>query len=180
MNQKLQDLKLLFQNDKRIWAAAAFIVAALFVWVLTNDAPRRIKRPEEQASKQGMGSEEQFGDLIKAFENEIKTSKDEQAEMKAVLARTNTDLKEHKDRVTGIFENLVDRFEQLAREVDNLASIVNKPQPEPLPYKPPESSPDEGIEKFGEEIPPPPPPPVPPRRPRVSVLMPGDSVDVTL
>src|SRR5262245_26895793 len=106
MNQKLEDLKLLLRNDKRIWFAAAFIVAALFVWVLTNDAPRRIRRPDDQASKQGMGAEEQYGDLIRAFEGEIKQSKDEQAEMKAVLARTNTELREHKDRVTGIFENL--------------------------------------------------------------------------
>src|SRR5262245_61644591 len=106
MNQKLDDLKLLLKNDKRIWFGAAFIFIALFVWILTNDTPRRIRRPEEQASKPGMGAEEQFGDLIRAFDNEIKASKDEQAEMKAVITRTNTELKEHKERVTGIFENL--------------------------------------------------------------------------
>lgn len=180
MSQKLDDLKLLLKNDKRLWFAGGFIVLVLFVWMLTDQTPRRVRRPEEQASKQGMGAEEQFGDLIRAFDNEIKASKDEQAEMRAVITRTNTELKEHKERVTGIFENLVDRFEQLSREVDTLASTLNKQTAEPLPVPRPIEAPEEGVEKFGEELPPPPPPPAPPRRPRVSVIMPGDSVDVTL
>jgi hypothetical protein len=180
MKQKLEDLKLLLQNDKRIMAAAGFIVLVLFIWMFTDQSPRRIRQPEDRASTQGMGSEEQFGDLIQAFKQEMDQSKTEQAEQAAVISRLKSDLKDNTERTAGIFESLVDRVDQLSREIDLLAQSV-KTTPPDAPFVPrPDAEGEDTIETFGGEEPPPPPPPPPPRPARVSVIAPGDFVDVQL
>lgn len=182
MSQQLEDLKLLIKNDRRIWFVAAFVVVALFVWVLTGTGgtkKRRIVR-DTTPSTQGMGSEEAFGDLIVAFKNDIDTAKSERKEMYDVLYRTTADLKEHKERVTGIFETLVDKFEQLAREVDTLAAALRNQQDQiPLPSNRELDGPDE-LEPLGFDTPTVAPPPPEPEPLRVSVIAPGDQVQVQL
>ena len=180
MKQKLTDLKLLLQNDKRVMAAAAFIVAVIFIWILTDNTPRRIRQPESKASVQGMGSEEAYGDLVQALKEQVDEAKTAQAEQAAVIGRIKNDLNEKTAQTAGIFENLVDRVDQLSREIDLLAASLTR-APQDTPLKAPESAegPDT-IESFGGETPPPPPPPEPPRPLRVSVIAPGDTVDVQL
>ncbi|HQH28558.1 MAG TPA: hypothetical protein PLP17_14265, partial [Oligoflexia bacterium] len=139
MNQKLDDLKLLLKNDRRVWAAAGFIVVALFVWMLTNQGGGGPRRPatlpiDQNASKQGTGGEEGFADLIVAFKSDIEDGKKQRTEMYDVMQRTKKDLADYKERSTGIFETLVDKFEQLSREVDALAAAVKQTNEEvPLP-----------------------------------------------
>ncbi len=174
---------MLVQNDKRVWFAGAFIMAVIFIWVLTDTGPSRRRRAgvDDAPSKGGTGAEEQYTDLIQSFKNDIENSKSQQEEMKAMITRTNTDLKDHRDRVTGLFENLVDRYEQLSREMDTLAA-AQKTNNEPPPNftTPQEPAAADTIEKLPEEAPPTPPLPEPPRPTRVSVIVPGDSVEVQL
>ncbi|MFN8391980.1 MAG: TrbI/VirB10 family protein [Bdellovibrionota bacterium] len=180
MKQKLEDLKLLLQNDKRVWAAGAFIVAVLFIWVLTDQSPRRVRQPEERVSKQGTGADEGFGDLIQAFKQDMDRAKTEQAEQAAVISRVKQDLKDNTERTAGIFESLVDRVDQLSREIDLLAGSIRPQQPDtPITKTKDEEGPDT-IEKLWEEPAPLPPPPEPPRPTHVSVISPGDFADVQL
>ena len=64
MGQKLEDIKVLLKNDRRIWAAAGFVFVALFVWLLTGAEGRRPPQgrariaPGGEASKPGTGAEE--------------------------------------------------------------------------------------------------------------------------
>lgn len=182
MSQNLEDIKLLIKNDRRVWAIGGFIVVALFVWLLTSsDKPKRQRVVREVTpSEQGMGSAEAYGDLIVAYRNDIEKAKTERKELYDVLYRTTTDLKEHKERVTGIFETLVDKFEQLAREVDALAAAM-KGQAEqiPLPRGHELDGPDE-LEPMGFDTPTVAPPPPEPKPLRVSVIAPGDSATVQL
>ena len=184
MSQKLEDLKLLIKNDRRVWAIAGFIGVALFIWLLTNSGdsgPRKRRMVADTgASKAGMGATEAFSDLILAFKNDIETAKGERKEMYEVLHRTKTDLDEHKERVTGIFETLVDKFEQLAREVDTLAEALRDRETQvPLPTRADLEGPDdlESLE-FETPIVEEEPPEIQPLR--VSVIAPGDSVPVEL
>lgn len=184
MKQKLEDLKLLIMNDKRILAATGFIVAVIFIWAITSQGggSRRARMSPEAAkpSEQGMGTAEGYGDLIMAFKNDIETGKKDRQELFDVVQRTTQDLKEHKERVTGIFETLVDKFDALAREVDSLASSL-KATTEATP-PPPEKvieGPDE-LASFGVEETVAPPPPPEPAPTRVSVIAPGDNVAVEL
>ncbi len=185
MNQKLDDLKLLLKNDRRVWAAAGFIVVALFVWMLTNQGGGGPRRPatlpiDQNASKQGTGGEEGFADLIVAFKSDIEDGKKQRTEMYDVMQRTKKDLADYKERSTGIFETLVDKFEQLSREVDALAAAVKQTNEEvPLPAGKEMEGPDDLEQIFPEEPTVAPPPPEQPPL-RVSVIAPGDSVTVML
>ncbi|MCB0322079.1 MAG: TraB/VirB10 family protein [Bdellovibrionales bacterium] len=182
MKQQLEDIKLLLKNDKRIAAAAIFIAIALFVWLLTGtESPQRRRIVKEVTpSEQGMGSTEAYGDLIVAFRNDIEEGKKQRKEMNDVLYRTTVDLKEHKERVTGIFETLVDKFEQLAREVDALAAALRTQGEQiPLPSARELDGPDE-LEPMGFDTPTVAPPPPEPQPLRVSVIAPGDSATVSL
>jgi len=182
MSQQLEDIKLLIKNDKRLWFVAGFLIVALLVTMLTGTGGKKKRRivRETAPSSQGMGSEEAYGDLIVAFKNDIENAKGERKEMFDVLHRTTVDLKEHKERVTGIFETLVDKFEQLAREVDSLAAAMRNQQDQiPLPTRQELEGPDE-LEPLGFDTPTVTPPPPEPQPLRVSVIAPGDQVQVEL
>lgn len=181
MKQKIEDFKLLVKNDKRIMAAGIFIIAVLFIWVLTDKGgTRRVRQPVNTPSEPGMGAQEQYTDLITAFKEQMDQAKTDQAENKAVIARLKSDLDDNKDRTAGIFESLVDRVDQLSREIDLIAQTVkNQPQDLPQVARRDEEGAD-AIEKWGEEPQQLPPPPEPPRPTLVSVIAPGDFVDVEL
>lgn len=186
MKQKIEDLKTLLKNDRRIMAAAGFIVVALLFWLLTGatggkSRPRGIRiSGGNTASEAGSAADEQYNDLIVSFGNQLEQGSKQRKEITDVLHRTTEDFKEHKQRITGIFETLVDRYEQLAREVDLLASAMKSAQETPpMPPRNEELGPDE-LEPFGDadaETVLPPPPELPTR---ISVIAPGDSVPVRL
>ena len=180
MKEKLKDLKLLLQNDRRIWFVGAFVIAALFIWSLTNQPNKRRHIADEKPSQQGMGATEQYGDLIQAFKNDIDTAKRDQAQMNDVLTRNTVELKEHKERVSGIFETIVDKFENLQREVDSLAAALKQQQEAPSIEQAKNLEGPDTVESIGFDTPPVAPPPPEPQPLRVSVIAPGDSCDVEL
>jgi len=183
MSNKLDDLKLLLKNDRRIMFAAVFLVLALLITLLTGSGGKKRRArivPEIGASQQGMGAGEAYGDLIVAFKNDIESGKQERKELYDVLHRTTVDVKERTQRVDGIFETLVDKFEQLAREVDSLAAAMKSQNNDvPLPGNIALDGPDE-LEPLGFDTPTVAPPPPEPAPLRVSVIAPGDQVQVQL
>ena len=70
------------------------------------------------ANPQGMGSEEAYGDLVQALKEQVDEAKTTQAEQAAVIGRIKNDLNEKNAQTAGIFENLVDRVDQLSREME--------------------------------------------------------------
>jgi hypothetical protein len=183
MKEKLEDLKALLKNDKRWRAAGIFIIAVIVIWVLTDTGGGRrrfAQGPNEKVSKQGMGAEEQYQDLVESFKQQIDQTKTEQAEMKAIVQRNSSEFKEHREQVSGIFENLVDKFEGLSREVDALASAVKQQSEAPPTYDRPSVEGPDTIDSFGNDDPILTPPPKPPAPTLVSVISPGDSVEVEL
>lgn len=185
MKQQLEDLKTLLKNDKRILAAAGFIVVVLLFLLLSNDQkvarpPRLDRGSSAKASNPGMGSEEQFADLIIAFKQDIENQKKQSAEMVAQLQRTEADAKDFKQRTAGIFETLTDKFEQVQRDLDQLAAAVNRTNTD-VSQQPPQQAegPDELVPEWFDEKEPAG-KPEEPRPLRVSVIAPGDSVPVEL
>jgi hypothetical protein len=183
MNQKLEDLKTLIKSDKRIMAAGAFLIVVLLFLLLSSDTKQqRPIRPKQAAtvSKQGMSSEEQFTDLIIAFKNDIESQKRQSAELTAQIQRTEKDAETFRQRTAGIFETLTDKFEQVQRDLDQLAAAINRGGADvgiqPLP--PVEGEDQLVTEWFDEQdgVG----RPVEPRPLRVSVIAPGDSVPVEL
>lgn len=185
MKQQLEDLKLLLKNDKRILAAAGFIIVVLLFLVFSED--QRTPRPARgdragtsKSSNPGMGSEEQFADLIIAFKQDIESQKKQSAEMVSQLQRTEADAKDFKQRTAGIFETLTDKFEQVQRDLDQLAAAVNRGNADVGTQAPPTvEGPDELVPEWFDEKEPAG-RPEEPRPLRVSVIAPGDSVPVEL
>jgi hypothetical protein len=183
MNQKLEDLKTLIKSDKRIMAAGAFLIVVLLFLLFSSDTKQqRPMRPKQPAtvSKQGMSSEEQFTDLIIAFKNDIESQKRQSAELSAQIQRTEKDAETFRQRTAGIFETLTDKFEQVQRDLDQLAAAINRGGADvgiqPLP---PVEGEDQLITEWFDEqdgVG----RPVEPRPLRVSVIAPGDSVPVEL
>ena len=185
MKQKLEDLKTLMKNDKRILAAAGFIVVVFMFLLFSQD--QRTPRPQRgdragssKVSNPGMGSEEQFADLIIAFKQDIESQKKQSTDMAAQLQRTEADAKDFKQRTAGIFETLTDKFEQVQRDLDQLAAAVNRnnadvgTQAQPAIEGPDELDPQWFDEKEPAGK------PEEPKPLRVSVIAPGDSVPVEL
>jgi hypothetical protein len=184
MNQKLEDLKTLIKSDKRIMGAGIFIIIVLLFLMLSSDqkSQRPIRPPKAPStvSKQGMSSEEQFTDLIIAFKNDIESQKRQSAELSAQVQRAEKDAQTFQQRTAGIFETLTDKFEQVQRDLDQLASAINRGGADvgiqPLP---PVEGEDQLVSEWFDESdgvgr------PAEPKPLRVSVIAPGDSVPVEL
>lgn len=185
MKQQLEDIKTLLKNDKRILAAVGFVVVVLLFLLLSNDQraprpPRLDKGISSKASNPGTGSEEQFADLIIAFKQDIESQKKQSAEMASQLQRNEADAKDFKQRTAGIFETLTDKFEQVQRDLDQLAAAVNRGNTDvaQAPQQQVEG-PDELVPEWFDEKEPAG-RPEEPKPLRVSVIAPGDSVPVEL
>ena len=188
MKQQLEDIKTILKSDRRIMAAAGFIAVALLFWLITgSDSGRRrtdrarMVPSQSTASPQGSSAQELGNNLIEAFQQDIKQLKTDRREITDLLERTREDQAQYKERVTGIFETLVDKFEQLAREVDTLSNTVKGQGGGITP--PERTTPDEPakLTKVWEEDEGPTVTPQPIEVPtRVSVIAPGDAVQVRL
>lgn len=185
MKQQLEDFKVLIKSDKRILAGVGFIVVCLLFLLFSSD--QRQARPAKSAkgatgaaSKQGMSAEDQFTDLIIAFKNDIDNQKKQSADMSAQLNRTEKDAENFRQKTAGIFETLTDKFEQVQRDLDQLAQAVNRGNSD-VGITPPQpvEGPDELVPEWFDEKEPAGRPEAP-RPLKVSVIAPGDSVPVQL
>ena len=183
MKQQIEDLKLMIKNDRRVMAVAAFIAIALIMFLFSDTGGqkrRRVKKaPEQRASK--MREEETYRDLVVALQNEQELAKQQRKENRDFLVRMQNERNERNKKVDGLLETLVDKIEQIAREVDNLSNTMDASGEQiPLPDPVIQDSPDEletigGIDPATIEA-----PPEEPEQTRVSVIAPGDSVTVEL
>ncbi len=186
MKERLEDFKLLLKNDRRIWAVAGFIVVIIFLGTFASKEKRQRPQIDMSASSvqnQGMGMAEAYRDLTVAFRQDIENLTKASKEQSQVIKRVGTEIREHKQRSTGIFESIVDRLEELGKAVDGLeknkstgASVeVDRRTGEPLAANEPD-----GLESFEFTKADVPPPPAPPQPTRVSVISPGDAVQLEL
>jgi hypothetical protein len=185
MKQKLQDIKLIVQNDRRIWAAAAAIVVTLIIWGIAGQGSWVSRRPSfRTAADQStpMSDNNQYQDLIAAYQNDINNQAKILATQQETLTRVQSDVKTHQDRVAGIFETLVDRVEALSAEVQNMkanqTAVSESMSKQPAPSVQPMS--ENTIETFGLDKATVEPPPPPAKPSKYLFISPGDSVPVKL
>ncbi|MCB0344395.1 MAG: hypothetical protein KDD66_04735 [Bdellovibrionales bacterium] len=193
MSQKIEDIKMMFQTDRRIWAGAGAIMLFILIWAMSNTERRRTPKgtgniETVDASNPGNGATEAYNDLTVAFREDLETVTRASAENQAVIKKMSREMSEYKERTTSIFQTLVDRMEELNREVDRLAevtatagaqanialeaggvgddqaAIVEQDDIEPM-----------GFDKTDVPVPPPAPP-----EERMSVISPGDVVPLKL
>ncbi len=143
MKDKLEDLKLRLRTDRRIWAVAGFIGLVLMFGMFSGKErkPRsNIDMSGSSTQSPGTGTLEAYRDLTVAFKSDIQNLTQASKEQSAVLRRVAGDLKEHKQRTAGIFESVVDKIEQLGKEVDRLANSRTAPSARRQSKPPPAGS----------------------------------------
>ncbi|MCC6220692.1 MAG: TraB/VirB10 family protein [Deltaproteobacteria bacterium] len=114
MNQKIEDIKLILKNDRRIWAVAGLIVAVIIIWELTAKPPR--PRPVQVArNTAGVSTDERtaYNDLTRAFREDLDGLKRSSKENTNIIRRIQQDLKESKTRNASIFNAITERLEEL-------------------------------------------------------------------
>ena len=187
MQQKLDDIKALIKNDRRIWFGAGFFAFVLLIWGFTSKdqhrerAFRRVGDGQQYASRQIADTADPYTDLISAFRNDVeKLTKLSQGQTDKV-ERMSSEFERHKEQVTGVFETIVDKFEGLEKEVDELRNTQPKVAEAPIDggAQDAQIEPD-ALEPIGFEEATIPPPPAPPVQKRATVISPGDSVRVLL
>ena len=107
-------------------SALAGALALLLVFVIHSDRDRRSTSRGHRAKKT-----EQYSDLVQTFKDDINTAKRDQALISDELSKNTLELREHKERVANIFGTVVDKFENLQREVDSLAASLKQQQESP-------------------------------------------------
>lgn len=190
MKQKIDDLKLILKTDRKIWAGAGFLVVALLIWMLKSDEtiqqPTSMERePLPVATVASTVATDSYGDLIAAFRSNVDQVQQENKTNKASIDRLTNDFREYREQSKGLFENFVDKIEQLNTEVGNLSTQLQQRQTEnaAAPGQPGSNEPaqqENALEAIGFEVPTVPPPPVKLEPIRASVISPGDSAKAIL
>ncbi len=185
MNQKLQDIKLIVQNDRRVWAVGGGILFCLMIWALLGQSSWANRKPAYRAATDDstpMSDSSQYQDLIAAFQNDVQNLTKVQANQQESVARLQSEFKTHSDRVTGIFETLVDKVETLSTEVASIKAGQSEAAETGGKQAPQSALPasENTIETFGLDKATVEPPPPPAKPAKYLFVSPGDSVPVKL
>lgn len=205
MNQKIEDLKFMVKNDRRVWfAGGAIVLCILVVSAFGGAKPGQQQRgqfgtTEQQTVNLAQSNTVQttYDDLITSFRSQVDKVNSDNVELKSGLDRIAQDFSSYKQESSGVFENLVDRVENLHKEIDQLNTtlqdksmggggqpVVNLNGQQMQQYDangnplPPQDM--SGVETFGMSEPTVPPPPAPLKPVKSTVISPGDSVKVRL
>lgn len=182
MKEKLEEIKLIVRNDKKYLFVGLFVLAVAVMYLLTdNKKPRKARPASPVANGTQMVADEGTSDIISSFRTQIQEARQDNKNQEAVIGRLTTDFKEHKTRVEGVLESVVDKVEQLNQEIalitSNLKDRQNANDAVPPPQAPLQA---DGLDVIAPDPPAIPPPPLPPVPNRVTVIAPGDSVECEL
>lgn len=111
MKQLVEDLKILFKTDKRIWAAVSFIAVVLVFWSLTSSWRPPAEVIEERVSKVEIAPQTNAGSLLEGLHESLGS-----------LNQSNESLKKDIDRVT---KNIESQQEEIDWNVDQLVSRLS-------------------------------------------------------
>lgn len=189
MHQKLEDLKLILQNDRKVWFALAFVLVLGLIWLFVDSpAPKRplANNIEANTGRTSLSlSSDAREDLIKAYNKDIEDSKRQSEENREALKRVESERKEFETRASGIFETLVDRMEQQNKTIQEIKEKISTPVEIPVTQPNAGTASDGGIDTlapigFDKATVEPPPPQLPQKPLKMKVLSPGDVVPVKL
>ncbi len=192
MKQKIDDLKLILKTDRKIWFGALFLLAAVAIWALSSGEtippPSAVERPALPVLTGATTvATDSYGDLISAFRQNVEQVQQDNKTNKASIDRLTNDFREYREQSKGVFENLVDKIEQMNKEIGDMSTQMQQrgpvdttgaaggtgPNGEPV-------APQNELEQIGFEVPTVPPPPIHLEPIRAAVISPGDSARAIL
>ena len=193
MKQKIEDLKLILKTERKIWFGGGFLVLAILIWMFKSDEtiPQPVSMAENSVPITTSGpattvATDSYGDLIAAFRTNVDQVQQENKANKEAINRLTNDFREYREQSKGVFENMVDKVEQLNNEIGNLSTQIQQGQAigpaaaAGTPGTADQAGTTNDIEPIGFEVPTVPPPPVRVEPARAAVISPGDSAKAIL
>jgi hypothetical protein len=187
LKEKANNLKLILQNDRRVWALIGFVlIVGLLVSMSSKPKGVRTYRAGglTQPSKPISEEREAYHDLIVSLKQQSKSQQETIEKLGESLQRFESEYKNDQRQVQGIFESMVDKMESIDRDLESLEAKAEDFEAQKMPGM------DQSIDMdLGEDSPRPfgfeeatvqPPPPEPPRPTKMTFISPGDSVKVKL
>lgn len=186
--QKIKDIVLLVQKDRKVMAGIGFVILILFLWWMANrpqiGLPSLYVPPGSGAS----ANEDIYQDLITRFGTDLDSIKQDQGRIQKDLADQRARSEQFEERTAEIFKKLLERMGEMEERQNSLMGRLPSSVdvgPESLSAVPSDGEGDEnaalgeGLESFGLEQQVPEPPRAPEKK-RVAFIGAGDSVRVKL
>ncbi len=196
IQQKLRDYVELVKNDRKtqVMSAVGGVFAILVIMILINGPGGK---PRQQAKNQntqvGIGApdpNEAYTDLLKRFDDQLTGLEGGMRDVRTEIGDIRKEHEAFQERTAVIFQKMLTRMTELNESsavaggdganlnpVDVTPREINDPQaPNEAAAEPESLEPLFGGDGSGDA----PVPPAPPERPKVAVIMPGDSVRVKL
>ncbi len=122
VKDKLQDAKMLLQNERRIWFFGIFILVCIVVFMMTEDpkSKRRVGKAPEATDQTPMVMTDAYKDLIYSMQQDLKQLRSESQTQGQGVDRIKTDLDKNKQDSVRIFEQLLNEYDSLNDKVDTL------------------------------------------------------------
>ena len=195
MNQRFEDLKLVLKNDRRIWAGGGLLILLLIIAVsMSSTGGRRNHtpgalggRPLDMPGASSISEGPEIQSMMIAMQQDNEKKLRQIQEQGETLQRIKTDFEDHRSKVTGIFESLVEKVEGLGNKVEELQKeneklVADRAQGQQGPGLPGSNVGGSGLEIFGgtsHDVPKP--ASLPPIRPtKITVISSADSVPIKL
>ncbi len=123
MRQKINDLITLLQQDRKTQViAGAIVLCALFLFFGDSGKRPSVKRQDAKIGAGSMGSEEAYGDIMKAMHQDMQTLKTQNAETKTELSDVRLKTKENEERTAEILRRMLDKLAEVQANVMNTSS----------------------------------------------------------
>jgi len=190
---KIEDIKMLVQNDRRVWAIGAFLGVVILVFLFVNKGPQRMQRytggaPEDEGGPSVLGSPsgDAYEDLVKTFQTRVEQIEISEKERREASLRIQRDLEAQIKTSENLFGTITEKIEGIVNRLNEVESKQEltpqggSPSADGGPgMVPPAES--EVRRVFFDDADIPAPPPDGPEEPiKVKVISPGDAVPVRL
>lgn len=183
LKDRIQDAKLLFKNERRIWFILGFLGLCAAVFMMTNEpANKRPKAKKTAVTESKLDMNDAYKDLIQSLQQDVKDLRAQTAKQNQGFERIKTDLDNSKRDITGYFGELINKYDTLDKNVDALEEKIRNKTQQPSAF--PEET--QGDKSAGELEPVflqennVPEPPAPPKHSKLTFISPGDAVPVML
>lgn len=121
--QVVSDLKMILKTDRRIWAAAAFLVCVTFIWLVTG-AWRGEDPPIPEEYMKVRVENPKINDMVKEFNRTLKEGREERRYLQDYLARVSKQVEVGKDEIDWNVNILLNKLSDMTERVDGLAIKV--------------------------------------------------------
>lgn len=124
MKDRIEDLKLLLQNDRRIWAVIGFFILALLIVFLSHSPNRSFKQGDGSLKAFDPLADEEFKDLIQAYEEKLYAISQDNRALKASAEQSQARMQNIENTVKDLFAPTLDRIDNIESMMDD---IKNRP-----------------------------------------------------